>query len=580
MLYLNRNSNQHQFNMKFLKYVFLFLIITSNKNVLSQEYSSPLDFNLLLSGTFGELRSNHFHSGIDIKTEGVEGQRIHAISDGYVSRIKVSTSGYGKAIYITHPKTGHTSVYAHLKKFSKKIDDVVKKEHYLKERFEINIFLQKDKLKIKQGELIAFSGNSGGSNGAHLHFEIRDSKSEHPINPLKFKFDITDNIPPTLKKIKIYVFDTTLVNGYNNNKVYPVVYKNNKYTLAETPEINGSFALGIFTYDKADNAYNKNGVYCIKLFVDSLLYYQFEVNELNFNTTRFINAHIDYCENKLSGNKYHRCYKLQNNKLSNYSNLINNGIISFNDTLLHLVKIEVSDIFGNQSEVNFNIKSLNMPFLKKCILKTDSFNQLFSYSKTNTFSTQNIKINMPAYSLYEKMMFKYSNNDSLKGVYGLVHSVHNQNTPVHKKYTLSLKANVTERLKNKTYIAKTDQKGKFWYRGGSWENDFITTKVREFGDFCIIADTISPEIKGINIFPDKEFNTQTTIKLTIKDTDSGIKSYRAEIDGKWILMDYDYKKNLLRYDIENNISEGKHDFNLKVIDKVGNETNYIANFIY
>ena len=165
-------------------------------------------------------------------------------------------------------------------------------------------------------------------------------------------------------------------------------------------------------------------------------------------------------------------------------------------------------------------------------------------------------------------------------MFGLVHHVHNNKTPVHKKYTLSIKANVPDALKSKAYIATTNMKGNFWHIGGEWENSFLRTKVREFGDFCIVADTTNPEIKGVNIFDEKVFNTQTTIKCTIKDKNSGIKSYRGEIDGKWILMDYDYKRNLLRFDIEKNISKGKHTFTLKVIDNVGNTTNYKAKFTY
>ena len=189
--------------MTFFKPFLLIVILLVNQNVLAQKYTPPFDFKMLLSGTFGELRSNHFHSGIDIRTQGVEGHKVKAIADGYISRIKISTSGFGKAIYITHPQTGHTSVYAHLQKFSQKIDGIVKKEHYKQERFEIDFFPNKDALQIKQGEIIALSGNSGGSGGPHLHFEIRDTKSEHPINPLQFGFDITVNMAPVLENLKI-----------------------------------------------------------------------------------------------------------------------------------------------------------------------------------------------------------------------------------------------------------------------------------------------------------------------------------------------------------------------------------------
>ena len=566
--------------MKLVSSVLLIIALLSNSFIFSQEYQSPLNFRLLLSGTFGELRGNHFHSGIDIKTEGVEGQKVYAIEDGYVSRIKISSWGYGKAIYIIHPSTGHTSVYAHLQKFSTKIDSIVKKEHYKKESFEINLYPNKEAVKINKGEIIALSGNSGGSSGAHLHFEIRNTKTERPINPLQFGFKIADNIAPTLKKLKIYAFDATLIDGYRESKIITIKKTNNKYSIDETPTINGAFGLGIFTYDKLNDSYNKNGVYSIKLCVDGTICYEFKVDELDFSTSRYINAHIDYCEHKESQNKYHRCYKLPHNKLTNYSNLINEGIINIHDTLTHLISLEVTDIYGNISELDFKIKSTSKPVNSIDPLPLDSTSVAFRLRNPNTFNAADFKLYMQANSLYEPLQFNYSTTDSVKGVFGLVHHVHNNKTPVHKKYALSIKANVPDTLKSKTYIATTDLKGNFWYLGGDWQNGFLKTKVREFGDFCIVADTTNPEIKGVNIFPGKVFNTQTTIKCTIKDKNSGIKSYRGEIDGKWILMDYDYKRNLLRFDIEKNISKGKHTFTLKVIDNVGGATNYKAEFTY
>lgn len=560
--------------------VIVFSILYNQTNILGQNYSAPLDFKMLLSGTFGELRNNHFHAGIDIKTEGVEGQRVYSIADGYVSRIKVSSWGYGKVLYVTHPETGHTSVYAHLQKFSPKIDSIVKKEHYKKESFEINLYPNISALKVRKGEMIALSGNSGGSSGAHLHFEIRDTKSERPINPLEFGFNINDNIPPILKKLKIYAFDTTLINGYNKNKIYAISKNNNTHTINDVPIINGNFAVGIFTYDKSNNAYNKNGVYSIKLTVDNNIHYKFTVDELDFNTTRYINAHIDYCEKEESKNKYHRCYKLPNNKLTNYSNLINNGIINFNDTLIHQIDIEVSDIYNNTSNISFKLKATNNPFLIRCPLPKDTINTSFKFDKQNTFQEDDIDIHMQAFSLYEPIMFHYNTTDSIEGVFQKVHHIHYNNTPVHKHYTLALKANITDTLKDKAYIATTNMKGNFRYIGGEWVDGFLKTKTREFGDFCIVTDTINPEIKGVNIFPGKVFNTQTTIKLSIKDKESGIKSYRGEIDKKWILLDYDHKKNLVRFDIDNNISKGNHNFTLKVIDNVGNITNYEAKFTY
>ncbi len=566
--------------MKFINVLLLTYILLISQNILAQQYTSPLDFNLLLSGTFGELRNNHFHAGIDIKTEGVEGQKVRSIADGYISRIKVSTWGYGKVIYITHPETGHTSVYAHLQRFNERINSFVKKEHYQKEQFEIEYFPKKNDLPVSQGEIIALSGNSGGSSGAHLHFEIRESKNAHPINPLKFKFSINDNIPPTLKKLKIYAFDTTLINGYNKSRTYNLKKKNNTYYLEEEITINGNFALGIFTYDQSDGSYNKNGVYKISLYVDDSLHYEFKADELDFKTNRYINAHIDYCEKIENRKKYHRCYKLPHNKLKNYSNLVNNGIINFNDSLPHKINLEVSDIFGNISNISFKVKSTNQPFLRKCPAPKDPLNTFFKFNTANIFKKKNISLHMQAFSLYESIMFHYNTSDSISGIFGEIHHIHYNNTPVHKKYVLALKANIANSLKNKTYIATTDMKGGFSYVGGEWVNGFLKTKTRKFGNFCIVADTIMPKITELNIFEGKVLKNQNTIKLRIEDKNSGIKSYRGEIDGKWILMDYDHKKGLLYFDIDQNINKGEHTFKLKVIDNVNNTKEYKAKFTY
>ena len=305
-----------------LKNLLLFIVLsTFSESIFAQDYHPPLDFKMLLSGTFGELRGDHFHAGIDIKTEGVEGQKVYAIANGYISRIKISTWGYGKVLYITQAD-GNTSVYAHLKIFSKEINDYVIKNQYKKESFEIQLYPPKDKFVIKKGEVIALSGNTGGSTGAHLHFEIRDTKTERPINPLQFDFDIADDIHPIINKIKMYAIDGE-VDGNSTEKSFSLKKNGGQYTLGEiTPLVKGKVAFSISTYDKLNGAYNKNGVYAIKLLVDSNLIYHFQMDEFSFAESRFINAHIDYKEQKISHTKYHRCYKLPNNKLSVYQQML------------------------------------------------------------------------------------------------------------------------------------------------------------------------------------------------------------------------------------------------------------------
>ncbi len=334
--------------MNFRTFIFFNLFCLVSLPIYGQDYYPPVDFRMLLSGTFGELRGNHFHSGIDIKTEGVEGQKVYSIADGYISRIKVSAWGYGKALYITHPD-GNTSVYAHLKRFSKLINNYVIENQYKKERFEIQLYPLKDKFVIKKGEMIAFSGNTGGSSGAHLHFEIRNTKTEQPINPLQFGFDITDDIHPIINKIKMYSIDGGTIDGNSIDKSFKLKRNGVGYTLGESiPIVKGKIAFSISTYDKLNDSYNRNGVYDIKLLVDNTLIYHLQMNEFSFSESRFINAHIDYKEKQINQTKYHRCYKLPNNKLSIYKQILEKGIVDFTDDTTHLVRFEVMDIYKNK----------------------------------------------------------------------------------------------------------------------------------------------------------------------------------------------------------------------------------------
>ena len=558
-------------------YIYFTYIFLLNFSGYTQNYTSPLNIDLILSGTFGELRSNHFHAGIDLKTKGVEGLNVYSIADGYISRVKVSSFGYGKVIYISH-YDGNTSVYAHLKEFSQKIDSIVKIEQYKNKKFEIDYYLQKDAIKVKQKEIIGKSGNSGSSAGAHLHFEIRDSKTQKPINPLYFNFKIKDEIKPNIKKLKFYNF-----NNNNKHQTFDVIQKDkNNYSINDTLLTDGDFGIGISTYDKSNYAYNKNGVYSIKLYVDEKLTFHFLADTLDFITTRFINAHIDYKEKIQNKIKFHRLFKLPYNKLKNYKTNINNGIISLKDTNIHNIKIHVEDYNQNLSEIKFKVKN--------SLRKNDQYNLLneeqiqdvvqkkFYYKHKNIFLFKNLKIFLSDYSLYEDMIFRYSLLDSIKGVYGNIHRCHKKDTPLHKKYDLYIKENIPDNIKDKVYIAKREKENIFKYIGGIWEGLYLKTSSREFGDFCIVADSTGPIIKGINIFPGKKINKQKNIKLTIEDSKSGIKKFEATINDEWVLMDYDHKTKIVRYDFNKIIKKGDNKFVLRVTDNCNNLTTYKAVF--
>ena len=559
------------------KILILLIILFSSNLTFSQDYINPLDFRLLLSGTFGELRGNHFHAGIDFKTKGVEGQNIYAIADGYISRVKVSSYGYGKALYINHPD-GKTSVYAHLQKFSEKIDTIVKKEHYKRKQFEINIFPKANSIQVKQGEIIALSGNSGSSQGAHLHFEIRDTKTEHPLDPLDYGFKVIDNISPILKEIKIFDID-----NHDLSSTYKISKKNKKYYTQDTIYSNSKVGIGIYTYDQSNDAYNKNGVNDIKVYIDSVLIYHFELDQLDFSKNKYINAHIDYEEKVLSKRKFHKCFRLPNNSLKNYKTLINNGYYKLDDNKNHLVEIEVSDSYDNISNLSFILKKSITASENKTITNIDkpdaSTTKLFYWYNENNFNTDNFKLSINKNYLYETIDFNYLLKESIKGTYGQIHQCHFETVPLHKAAKISIRANVPSRLKDKVYIAKVKD-NKFIYYGNKWENSYLSAKISQFGDFAVAADSIKPKITGVNIYPGKEIKNQTTIKCLIEDKESGIKKFEGKINGQWILMEYDHKRKLLQYDFNEIIKKGENLFTLDVHDMLGNVKKYSAKFYY
>ena len=562
-----------------MKRFFLVSFSLISLSILSQtNYHSPLNFKLLLSGTFGELRGSHFHTGIDIKTEGVEGQKVYSIADGYVSRIKVSTWGYGKAIYITHPD-GNTSVYAHLKEFNKAIEKYINEQQYKKESFEIQLFPSKEKFPIKRGEIIALSGNTGGSGGAHLHFEIRNTKSEHPINPLQFNFDVSDNINPTIVGIKIYPHENSSVNNKNSAIKYSLTKDGNNYSVntQRVIKVNGDVSFSISTYDKLNGANNKNGVYSIKLFINNNLIHHFLADELSFSEKRFLNAHIDYAEYIENKTRFNRCFKLPYNKLSNYNTNVNDGIFNFQDSLIHKIRFEVEDFEGNKSTVDFNVQSQ----ITSPEFEIEDSGDGFSFNQANIYKNLKFEAHLEKYSLYEDCSVHYSESPKTEKTLSEIHNFISSSIPVHKNYVLSIKERIAKNITDKVYIAKVNDNGTFTYKGNSWRGNFLSAKVREFGSFCIVVDTNKPTINNVITKRNEDiYGSKGSVFATIIDNESGISFYRGEIDRKWILMEYDYKKNLLTYKIPSDFEEGKHTLTVVVKDRMGNKTEYTDNFTY
>lgn len=570
--------------MKF--YPTLILLVFFCFPTIAQKYSdtefvSPLDIPMKLSGTFGELRSNHFHSGIDIKTGEREGLNVYSIEKGYISRIKIQAGGYGKALYITHPG-GYVSVYGHLSKYNTKINDYVVRSQYKHKSYELDLYPQAGEFPVEQGDIIAYSGNTGRSGGPHLHFEIRQLDGQKPINPLLFNYEVRDLTTPVINVLKVYPLGPlSSVEGSGSAKDYYTVVKSGHYVpkSGDTIKAAGSIYFGINTYDPFNGGMNKNGVYSIRLFVDDKEVYGHSLNLFSFDETRYINSLIDYAEYKEKSRRVQKTLVDPNNKLGIYTTKNYKGL-QLEANRAYPVRFEVADIAGNTAVLKFWIKGLSSTRSENKKGTKDNL-VAFSYLHDNSFVKDDIRLFVPGKALYSDFEFDYSKTATPSGAYSPMHHVHNESVPLHTWCSLSLRAdNLPEKLRSKALLAKKQKGNVYSSQGGKFDKGFITTRIRNFGDYCIMVDTIAPSIRPVNIKNGKSLLAQTTIRVKIEDKLAGIDSYNAFLGEEWIMMEYDAKNDLLIYRFDHKLKDGENHFKLIVKDNVGNTAEYKAKLNY
>jgi murein DD-endopeptidase MepM/ murein hydrolase activator NlpD len=558
----------------------LFFISTQAQQVFSNnkyplvDFRPPLDIlPPALAGSFGELRSNHFHSGVDFRTNQREGYPVYAIADGYVSRLRVQNSGFGQAIYLNHPN-GFTSVYGHISRFAPKIAATVKALQYTKKTFELDEFPATDLFPVHKGDLIAYSGNRGSSGGPHLHFEIRDSKTENTINPQLFGIQIPDNIPPVIYALYCYKLNKKVFNEYTPKQYYQVTGAAGSYHLNGVNAINvsGEVGFGITATDKHNGASGTNGVYSIQLEVDSKTVFISSLERFAFENSKAINSHIDYAAFLSSRRSIQKSFVDPGNPMQIYSSLVSHGRIEFTDERVHLLKYTITDSKGNKSVLQFNVKSDG-----KTITTPDQPNGVpFSYSKDNEFTADNVKVVVPKGTLYNDFNFSYKLRPKpATGAYSATHQIHNNLTPLHLGFELWIKADpALGNLINKAVIVSTGGSS----QGGAADNGYIKATPRNFGSFYIAVDTVAPSITAVNIINGKNMAGLAKMIFKIRDNLSGIKSFNGYIDGNWVLMEFDTKTATLWHSFDERTPPGKHDLKLVVEDMKGNSRTYSINF--
>ncbi|NSW93671.1 MAG: M23 family metallopeptidase [Bacteroidales bacterium] len=566
-----------------LSILLLFINLEDNPKEKSV-FISPLTIPLSLSSNFGELRTDHFHSGIDLRTQGVTGKEIVAAASGYVYRISVSPGGFGKALYMKHP-SGYSTVYGHLDRFIPGIEEYVKKRQYEQKSFTINIYPPSDKFEFKQGEVIAYSGNTGSSSGPHLHYEIRKSDTEAPVNPLIFDFGVEDNIKPIIERLVIYpVGRNSMINGDYKPLRLNVSGGHGNYYVPSEKEIliSGKAGFGIKSFDLMNESYSRFSAYSISLKVDSNVVYRKIMDSFMFDETRYINSHIDY-ETLMRERTYiEKLFRQPNNKLSLYKDIKNDGIVNITENRKYHISIEVTDIKGNKSELSFYVR-FSVPWKKETFDPEIKNSITMPYGRNNRFAAKNISVTIPAGSLYDTLYFEYKKTQGINGMLSEIHQVHNKYVPVHKAYSLAIKPDIIPAGKeSKMLIAEITEDWKRIPLTSRWEDGFLVANPLRFGSFFVGIDTVPPAINPEETISGADLSDKKLLKIRIFDNFSGIKSYESYIDGNWALFEWDQKNNLIIHALDSDrMEKGKnHSFTLKVKDNCENVSIYKCDFFW
>lgn len=554
-----------------LLFTLFYSLLFSQKEYPQNYFDAPLKIPIILSGTFGELRSNHFHSGIDIKTQGKEGIPIYAPADGYVSRIKVGQYGFGKALYITHPN-GYSTVYAHLQKYADNIETYVKSIQYKKESYQTgNIFPKTTKFKVKKGQLVAFTGNTGSSLGPHLHYEIRDTKTEKIINPMLFGLTAADTKHPNIQKLMIFPLDdSSRINQHSKKTLIPIKKLGNGSYLAERFSANGSIGLGIKVFDRLDHANNKNGIYSLEMKLNGQSVYFHDLETFSFSESKYINLLIDYEHYARYKNRIQKTHKVKENKLSIYKHLINSGKLNIENGINYNVEIIAKDFEGNISSLKIPIKGVKNNSIFK---EKDTTAYKINAKEFNKFKIENVTVAFPKNTFYKDTYIDFNVTDSIA-------KIHEPVIPLNRRYTLTFNtSHLSEKQKQKVYIAYVTKKKYSYYVTTKKKENKVYTNSKKLGRYKLKFDREKPTISLVNFKNKKWITANKTLKVRIKDIGSGIKNWRATIDGEWILMEYNHRTKILTYDFsDKKLLGAKHKFKIVVSDNVGNTETISATF--
>lgn len=537
------------------------------KNYPKGYFQWPVGAVKALAANFGELRPNHYHMGLDCKTDKKENVPVYAAADGYIAKVKIEPYGFGRAIYINHPN-GLTTLYAHLNDFYPELEKYITAQQYLMKSWKIFIDIPAKLFPVSKGFVIAGSGNTGGSQGPHLHFEIRDTKTDKVLNPLLFGFQVTDNIAPDILRLAVY---DRCVSVYEQSpKFFTLKKVNGVYTTTQSVirENTDKLSFAITAYDRYSGSTNKNGIYEAVLFENENPVIGFQLDSISYDETRYLNAHIDYKLKSSGGSFVQHLSRLPGFNNSVYKVVSGDGVIVIEDDSVHQIRIEVKDTYGNTSVVKFAvqrgfvqpnkpIKDSTAYFLKK------EFHPGF----LNIFENDKISFYLPENALYDSIRFRY--NEIIPNTGYPVYQIQNGTIPCHTMFPLKIK-NTAAAYPDKMVMYR------FWgdkkdFAKAVNENNWYKASFREFGNFQLLEDTTPPVITPVGFRDGMNCTGQSRIAFVIIDNTEELLKFNATIDGKWIRFSNDKGKTFI-YKFDEHCTPGVHELKIGVEDCVGNRT--------
>lgn len=532
-------------------------------------FRNPLGIPMQLSANFGELRPNHWHMGLDIRTNAKENLPVYAAAEGYIAKVGIRPQSFGRFIIINHPN-GLSTLYAHLNDFYPELEKYVTEQQYKQESWAVELFFTKEQFPVSKGSFIAYSGNTGGSKGPHLHFEIIDTKTDKRLNPLLFDFPIVDNIRPSLIRLAMYDRNRSI---YSQTPVFfSLKNTDSGYIIPKMPVLKtglNKISFAVQAIDKMGGGGSDNGIFSAKLYMDDEPQLSFTLDSIDYDETVYMNSHIDYRLDYYGGVYLQQLSQLPGDKCPVYRQIKNDGVINFTDTIVHMISLDVKDVQGNTSQLNFSIQ-YDDSLAKKDVVQ--SVAPKFEPNKRNVLEREDFKILLTEGCLYDTVPAAYyRNTPSAYNAVTATYIVNDASYPLHEDVTVSIKPykTIPEEWKDKLIMQRTGKGSTI--RKVQLQNGWLTASFGDFGSFQVLADVIPPQINELGKGDTINLSAASRIVFTPTDNFGIVKNFRVELDSQWVRFTNDKSRNWI-YKFDERCPYGVHQLTATATDLVGNST--------